>query len=172
MHVCPYTSVWLLVISVCVYCKLLQSLSRSRQCEGKACCFCPQTLVGARRFHSPCRRCAGSAGAHKGKLSKHHLCMHTPHFHHSQRSFNLSLGANWNSVAHYLRVYLLVICLKKQNKIVRKRLVKKFSDAVTHTLAQLTDEEGAQCGFLVVILNVYIDYMHGLQRLLLSGIQI
>lgn len=48
----------------------------------------------------------------------------------------------------------------------------EFSDAVTHTLAQLTDEEGAQCGFLVVILNVYIDYMHGLQRLLLSGIQI
>lgn len=120
MHVCPYTSVWLLVISVCVYCKLLQSLSRSRQCEGKACCFCPQTLVGARRFHSPCRRCAGSAGVHKGKLSKHHLCTHTPHFHHSQRSINLSLDANWNSVAHYLRVYLLVICLKKKKKNCKK----------------------------------------------------
>lgn len=27
----------------------------------------------------------------------------------------------------------------------------------THTLAQLTDEEGAQRGFLMVILNIYID---------------
>ncbi|TNN85564.1 hypothetical protein EYF80_004197 [Liparis tanakae] len=42
----------------------------------------------------------------------------------------------------------------------------------THTLAQLTDEEGAQSGFLVVILNVYINHVHGLERLLLSRIQI
>lgn len=32
----------------------------------------------------------------------------------------------------------------------------------THTLAQLTDEEGAQRGFLVVVLNIYVDDVHGL----------
>lgn len=40
----------------------------------------------------------------------------------------------------------------------------------THTLTQLTDEEGAQRGFLVVILNVYIDDVNRLQSLLLSWI--
>lgn len=38
----------------------------------------------------------------------------------------------------------------------------------THTLTQLTDEEGAQRGLLVVILNIYIDDMNRLQSLLLS----
>lgn len=38
----------------------------------------------------------------------------------------------------------------------------------THTLTQLTDKEGAQRGFLMVILNIYIDDMHRLQSLLLS----
>ena len=32
----------------------------------------------------------------------------------------------------------------------------------THTLTQLADKEGAQRGFLMVILNVYIDDVHGL----------
>lgn len=45
---------------------------------------------------------------------------------------------------------------------------KQNQAADTHTLTQLTDEEGAQRGFLVVILNVYVDDMHRLQGLLLS----
>lgn len=40
----------------------------------------------------------------------------------------------------------------------------------TYTLAELTDEESAQRGLLVVILNVHIDHVYGLTRLLLSGI--
>lgn len=40
----------------------------------------------------------------------------------------------------------------------------------THTLAELTDEESTQRCLLVVILNVYVDHMHWLTRLLLSGI--
>lgn len=42
----------------------------------------------------------------------------------------------------------------------------------THTLTQLTDEEGPQCGFLMVILDVYVDDVHRLKRLLLSGVKI
>lgn len=42
----------------------------------------------------------------------------------------------------------------------------------THTLTELTDEKGAQCGFLVVVLNIHIDDVDWLVALLLSGIQI
>lgn len=42
----------------------------------------------------------------------------------------------------------------------------------THTLAQLTDEEGSQSGLLVVVLDVHIDHMHWLAGLLLSGIEV
>lgn len=38
----------------------------------------------------------------------------------------------------------------------------------THTLTHLTDKEGAQRGFLMVILNIYIDDMNRLQSFLLS----
>lgn len=37
--------------------------------------------------------------------------------------------------------------------------LKKTLVGDTYTLTQLTDEEGAQRGFLVVILNIYIDDM-------------
>ena len=49
-------------------------------------------------------------------------------------------------------------------------LLGRFGD--TYTLTQLTDEEGAQRCFLMVILNFYIDDMHRLQSLLLSRVQI
>ncbi len=49
---------------------------------------------------------------------------------------------------------------------VRQRLRTLIRD--THTLTQLTDKEGAQRGFLVVILNIYIDDVHRLKSLLLS----
>lgn len=39
-----------------------ERISRSKQCEEKACCSSPQTLVGAHLSRSPCRQCAGSAG--------------------------------------------------------------------------------------------------------------
>lgn len=42
----------------------------------------------------------------------------------------------------------------------------------THTLTQLTDEKGTQSGFLVVVLNVYVDHVHGLHGFLLSRVQI
>ena len=40
----------------------------------------------------------------------------------------------------------------------------------TYTLAELTDQESTQRRLLVVILNVHIDHMYRLTRLLLSGI--
>ena len=42
----------------------------------------------------------------------------------------------------------------------------------THTLTQLTDEEGPKRGFLMVVLDVHVDHMHRLQRLLLSGAEV
>lgn len=78
--VCMCVYVWLCRHTVCMYCVVhnllfdcLRSgsvfianfklcISRNRQCGEKACYSSPQTLVGAHRFHSPCRQCAGSAG--------------------------------------------------------------------------------------------------------------
>lgn len=40
----------------------------------------------------------------------------------------------------------------------------------TYTLAELTDKESTQRCLLVVILNVHVDHMDWLTRLLLSGI--
>ena len=42
----------------------------------------------------------------------------------------------------------------------------------THTLTQLTDEEGPERGFLVVVLDVHVDDVHRLQRLLFSGAEV
>lgn len=42
----------------------------------------------------------------------------------------------------------------------------------THTLAQLTDEEGSQRGLLVVVLNVHVDDVHRLKGLLLARVQV
>lgn len=106
---CPYTSVSLLVISACVYCKVLLSLSRSRQCGGKAGCSSPQTLAGVRRFHSPCRRCAGSAGAQEGQhwttgCSRTQL-ISTKHGKSLQQRFH---QATSEIVSRHFHVYLLI----------------------------------------------------------------
>lgn len=46
------------------------------------------------------------------------------------------------------------------------------TDAGTHTLTELTDEEGPQGSLLMVVLDVHIDHVHRLAGLLLSGVQI
>lgn len=62
--------------------------------------------------------------------------------------------------------HLLHITIKKNTLTLDNCLTTQITE--THTLTQLTDEEGAQRGFLMVILNVYIDNMHWLQSLLFS----
>ena len=47
-----------------------------------------------------------------------------------------------------------------------------FFEVDTHTLTQLTDEEGPQRGLLMVVLDVHIDDVHRLQCLLLSGAEV
>lgn len=41
-------------------------------------------------------------------------------------------------------------------------MVEENPELDTYTLTQLADEEGSQRGLLVVVLNIYIDYMNWL----------
>lgn len=42
----------------------------------------------------------------------------------------------------------------------------------THTLTQLTDEESSERGLLMVVLDVHVDDVHRLERLLFTGVQV
>lgn len=123
-------------------------VSRSRRCEGKACYSSPRTLGGAPLFRSPCLLCAGSAGL---EMEAH---------------LKISCFFEFFSKCQSCTV-TACHCCECTTALTGVVLVGD-----THTLTQLTDEEGAQRGLLVVILNIYIDDVNRLQSLLLSWIQI